>query len=323
MSPEGAGNCGGADLHVHTRASDGVYSPEEVVELARTVGLRAIGICDHDTLDGIEEAQKRGRALGITVVPGIEINTRHEGREVHVLGYYVKPDEGFCRLLSELREGREKRLERIVTRLEELGLPVDPDQVREIAGEAPIGRPHIARAMVDAGYVGSVIEAFDKYLEVGRPAYFPRHRITPFEAVEAVANAGGIPVLAHPGSTGESELVEELVQSGLKGLEVCHPAHAPEQVIYYMELAERLGLMVTGGSDYHGDDAAEGCALGGVRVPYETVVQLRKARWEAGAGLRVRARFWRKTAPPRRTGVVHTRGLTRDSRTGIHYPRAR
>lgn len=278
MKSELSSEYGEVDLHVHTKASDGVRSPAEVVELAKWAKLRAIGICDHDTLDGAPEAESKARELEMEVVPGVEINTQHEGREVHVLGYYIERDEEFCELLSILRRSREERLELIVERLAGLGIFVSPERVREIAGDAPVGRPHVGRAMMELGYVRSVEEAFEKYLDVGRPAYLPRYRITPFEAVKAIRRAKGIPVLAHPGTTGESELVKELAEVGLVGLEVYHPTHTPAQARYYRDMAIRLGLIVTGGSDYHGDDAGEGCELGGVRVPYSTVVLMRKAR---------------------------------------------
>lgn len=273
-----------ADLHVHTTASDGVLSPEAVVEAAAARGLAAVGITDHDTIAGIGAATRRAAELSSAgwrrvpvVVPGVEINTDFGLGEIHILGYFVEWRAGtLARTLERLREGRRSRVRRIAERLGGLGMVVDLDRIVSSAEEGSVGRPHVARALVEAGYVRTAKEAFEKYLARGKPAYVGRERFTPREAVRAVLKAGGVAVLAHPAKEATRELVGDLVAAGLEGIEVHHPDHDRHLVRYYLALAKEQGLVVTGGSDSHGPGAVHGAAIGSYTVGYDVVEELRR-----------------------------------------------
>lgn len=249
----------GIDLHTHSNRSDGTFEPAEVVRRAAELGLDVVALTDHDTTEGLEEALAAGAELGIEVVPGVELSAEHDGTSVHVLAYW--PDVTDAELqaeLSRLRDERFRRGELIVDKLRELGLPVSFERVREIAGGGNIVRPHIAQAMVEAGIVETEREAFDRYLADGKPAHVPKHALDPVDAVGLILRAGGVCVLAHPGMWGDQssvpeELIERMAAAGMRGLEVDHADHTPEQRAHYRRLAERLGLVPTGGSDCHGE----------------------------------------------------------------------
>lgn len=267
------------DLHTHTTASDGVISPAELVELASQRGLRVLAVTDHDSTDGIDEAIAAGQRLGVTVIPGIELGTETEHGEVHLLGYFIDHrDPALQARLTEFREGRERRVARIVERLGELGMPIDLAEVQRLAAGGSIGRAHVARVMVAAGYVDSVDDAFERFLAFGRPAYVPRPRLTPREAVALVHRAGGAAVLAHPYTVADlDETLADLVDAGLDGLEVYYAIYSDEQRDALRDLADHYGLIPTGGSDYHGPGQQEGRELGTAPVPVETVERLRQA----------------------------------------------
>jgi len=266
------------DLHIHTTASDGVNSPEEVVGRAKALGLKAIGITDHDTLEGVEPAFAAGRLHKIDVLPGVELGAERQGEEIHILGYLIKlHHREFLDKLAFFRETRIKRMEEMVKRIGKLGFLVTMERVREIAGSGSVGRPHLAAALVEAGVVENTTEAFEKYVGNGCPAYIPRYKLDPVEAVHLIRAAGGVPVLAHPGLNNTARLLEELIEVGLAGLEVCHPVHTREQVSYYFRLAGEYGLIATGGSDFHGPGHKAGCLLGAETVPYSVVEELKKA----------------------------------------------
>lgn len=249
----------GIDLHTHSNRSDGTFEPAEVVRRAAELGLDVVALTDHDTTEGLAEALAAGAELGIEVVPGVELSAEHDGTSVHVLAYW--PDVTDAELqaeLSRLRDERFRRGELIVDKLRELGLPVSFERVREIAGGGNIVRPHIAQAMVEAGIVETEREAFDRYLADGKPAHVPKHALDPVDAVGLILRAGGVCVLAHPGMWGDQssvpeELIERMAAAGMQGLEVDHADHTPEQREHYRRLAERLGLVPTGGSDCHGE----------------------------------------------------------------------
>ncbi|RUS46491.1 PHP domain-containing protein [Cohnella sp. AR92] len=248
-----------ADLHTHTTASDGLHRPSENVRMAKEAGLAGIAITDHDTVAGVEEALREGERLGIVVVPGVEISTAYEGTEIHVLGYYMNiQDPLFLARLADQRKVRDSRNEGILNRLGELGIPVTMEELREIAGrddnpDETIGRPHIADALVKRGVVGSIQEAFDRYLAKGRAAYVdPPPRITPMEAYDWIREAGGAAIVAHPGLYRKEELAEILLDGGADGVEAYHSDHSPEQAERYRQLAIARGKIVTGGSDFHG-----------------------------------------------------------------------
>lgn len=247
-----------ADLHTHTTASDGLLSPAAVVRRAHAAGLVAMAVTDHDTMAGIEEAVQEGQRIGITVVPGVEISTNCDGRDIHVLGYY--PDwrqTVWNARLGELREGRTLRNERIVAKLRELGLIISMTEVHQTAGKTAgdesVGRPHIAAVLIEKGFVSTMAEAFDRYLAAGAAAYVAVPKVTPLEAMNWIHEAGGVSVLAHPGLYGDDSLIEPLIQAGLGGIEASHPDHSAEQETAYRVLAARHGLIITGGSDFHGE----------------------------------------------------------------------
>lgn len=248
----------GIDLHTHTDRSDGTFTPAELVRLAAERRLDVVAVTDHDTTDGLDEAAETGARTGVEVVPGIELSAEHEGTSVHVLGYWIDP--GNAALQAELRRLRDHRFRRgelMVERLRALGLPIRFERVREIARGDNVVRPHIAQAMVEAGYVASEEEAFERWIGDGRPAHVAKHALPPLDAVALIRDAGGVCALAHPGMWGNEmsvpeNLIEAMAEGGMGGLEVDHTDHTPEQRKRYRTLAGRLGLVATGGSDCHG-----------------------------------------------------------------------
>jgi predicted metal-dependent phosphoesterase TrpH len=265
-----------ADLHTHTTASDGLYSPEELVRAAREAGLAAVAVTDHDTVAGVEQAMRAGEKWGIDVIPGVEISSLAEGKEIHVLGYFPegKIDQEFVERLRSLREVRRKRNEMIVEKLRELGIPITMEEVmakkRGQSPEANVGRPHIAEVLVDKGFASSIDDAFHRFLGKGGAAYCTPRRISPVEAIGWISEAEGVPVLAHPGIYEDDELVETLIQNGLAGLEVYHPDHDPEAERRYEALAVKHRLIMTGGSDFHGERHG---------IPYHGPLGSRTVEW--------------------------------------------
>ncbi len=247
------------DLHAHTNESDGTFAPAEVVRLAAEHGLDVVAITDHDTTAGLEEALRAGPERGVEVVPGVEFSAEYQGKSVHVLCYWMRADDEHLQAeLGRLRDERFRRGELMVERLRELGYPISFERVREIAGGGNIVRPHVAQAMVEAGVVASEGEAFDRFIGDGGPAHVPKHALDPVDAVKLIHAAGGVCVLAHPGMWGgqdsvPDELIERMAGGGMAGLEVDHVDHEPEQRQRYRTLADRLGLVATGGSDCHGE----------------------------------------------------------------------
>ena len=267
------------DLHVHSTASDGTLSPAAVVAEARAHGVGILALTDHDTMGGVAEALAAGEAEGVRVIPGVELNTDSPAGEVHVLGYCIPPeDEAFTALLERRSRARIERAHKMVQRLHELGMPIAFDHVLRLAGGGNIGRPHVARALVEAGYARNVREAFDRWLYRGGPAYVPRDRLTPEEAIAAVKAAGGVPVLAHPGRIADQSVIEELIAAGLEGLECFYPEHSPEQTERYLALARKHGLLVTGGTDFHGPGSTHDTVIGSVSAPAEGAAELLR-RW--------------------------------------------
>jgi 3',5'-nucleoside bisphosphate phosphatase len=248
------------DLHTHTTCSDGTLTPREVVGLAHEIGLTAVAITDHDTIDGLDEGLDAGRDLGIEVVPGVEVNCEHRRVTLDLLGYFFgeRPGDGFEATLRELRAYRNERNARMLARLSKLGYPLDAEELARAAGGRAVGRPHLGEALRRRGYVESVSEAFEKFLSRGAPAWVDRRRLTLGEAIRLVRKAGGIAVIAHPGiirtdPAGLARLVHTATACGLGGLECHHPSHDDDTVRRCLGLALDNGLAPTGGSDFHGD----------------------------------------------------------------------
>ncbi|WP_312000883.1 PHP domain-containing protein [Paenibacillus forsythiae] len=255
----GAGSSGRCDLHTHTLASDGMQPPAENVRLAKEKGLAAVAITDHDTVAGIAEALEAGEQYGITVVPGVEISTRAGGKDIHILGYGVDfRDEQFLKRLAVLQETRAARNEAIIERLRVLGIGITLEAVirgigRELKPDESVGRPHIADELVRLGAASDMRDAFDKYLAEGKPAFVSPPRISPGEACQWIAEAKGKAVLAHPGLYGDDELVRGILEGGgFAGVEAYYSDHGSAEERRYLEMAREYGLLVTGGSDFHG-----------------------------------------------------------------------
>ncbi|MBI2973499.1 MAG: PHP domain-containing protein [Armatimonadetes bacterium] len=264
------------DLHTHTTASDGLLSPEQLVDMARNAGVHVLAICDHDSTDGVDAAVAAGMRLGVEVIPAVEINTDVDQGEVHVLGYFIDHREAWLQeFLRKLRNGRLHRAERMVEKLNALGIEVDFARVRALA-QGAVGRPHVAWAMVEAGAVKSVEEAFDRYIGRSGPAYVERMKVTPEEAVQVILRAGGIPVLAHPGWGVQDAMIASLVDAGLEGIEAYYPEHTPAMQAHYLALAKQHNLLVTGGTDFHGTNLATKTPIGGQFVPAEVIDKLKE-----------------------------------------------
>lgn len=261
------------DFHLHSTYSDGILSPAALVDLAAEQGVTMMSLTDHDSTEGIAEARSACKDRGITLVPGCEVSTDIENDEVHVLGHFLDPaDPRLQEFLGVNREGRFDRGRRMVDRLNEIGITVSWDRVQEIAGEAAIGRPHIAQALVEQGHVATVAEAFDRYIGRNGPAYAERIKLTPRQAVEFVVSAGGIATFAHPQfTTSAREILPELVEAGLSGMEVYYKDLDEEQVADFLQLATQYDLIPMGGTDYHGLNNP------GERLPGRQVVPLPKA----------------------------------------------
>lgn len=258
------------DLHSHTTASDGTLSPRDLVRLAKARGVSVLAVTDHDTLAGIPAAVTEGSNVGIQIVPGVEVTAYVDDLEVHILGHFIDPhDATLGEFLASSRDDRITRVRRIVDRLWALGLPLNTDEIltQVRTPGSSVGRPHVAQAMVRRGYVGSVQEAFDRYLTPGKPAHVDRLRIPAVEAISAIKGAGGVPSLAHPGVYGRDQVIVALVKQGLMGLEVRHPDHDTEAIVRYERMRLDYGLLATCGSDYHGLPGLHLAELGGTSLP--------------------------------------------------------
>ena len=272
------------DLHLHSNHSDGVWPPAEVVKKAAEAELAAIALTDHDTVSGVGEALAEGDRLGVDVVPGIEISCQGDGYEVHLLGLFVDHENaGLLDYARWYHEERRNRARRILDRLAELGMPLDQDALFAEVGNGSLGRPHIAEFLVRQGYVSSFEEAFELYLGDGKPAYVPKRKLHPREAIRLVKEAGGLAIAAHPGMDLTDENLLHLLGFGLDGIEVMHPKHTPEQTAHYWEFARRHNLLVSGGSDCHG--RGDEILLGTLDVPYQIYVDLREAHARRVAGV--------------------------------------
>ena len=260
------------DLHTHSIASDGALTPTELIARAAERGVRTLALADHDTLLGVAEAVAEGERRGVRVIPATELNTESEWGDVHVLAYFVDPqDAALEQRLRWLRENRGRRIELMVEKLNALGYAVSLDRVREIAKGGSLGRPHLAQALLEAGHVSTYDNAFNTLISKDAPAYVSRVGLAPLEAVALVRTHGGVPSLAHPGTVVDLErLLPRLVEVGLVGMECYYGSHAPAFTADCLRLSVRYGLVPTGGSDFHGR-GEHGADLGGVFVPPECI----------------------------------------------------
>jgi 3',5'-nucleoside bisphosphate phosphatase len=268
---------GKVDLHIHTTASDGKFTPVEIVRKAWEQGMVYIAICDHDSIEGVIPARETSWNLpGITVIGGVEINTDIPDGELHILGYLFDHNNSELKdTLIRLRNSRIERAKQMLVKLRTLNIIINYHRVREIAGTGSMGRPHIAQAMLEKGYISTLREAFVKYIGRKGPAYVERDKITPAEAIRLIARAKGIPVLAHPLTSENPEsFLPGLISAGLAGIEVYYGSYSPEQVSALLSLANKYLLIPTGGSDFHGLDAMNEPPLGTVEVPVESVERL-------------------------------------------------
>jgi hypothetical protein len=256
-----------ADLHIHSNFSDGALPPEEIVRKAKQAGLTEISITDHDIVDGIDRAIKESKTAGIKVIPGIEFTTDVPNTEIHILGYFIDHKAPWLlELLTKIRNDRVNRVYKTVEKLKKLGVSIEPDEVLKLSEKGSVGRPHIAKVLMQRGVVSSFQEAFNKYLDYNSPAYVPHFKLTPIEAIKTVIKAGGIPVYAHPAVSNKDEMIPDLVAAGLAGLEVYYSKHSKFQIKHYLELAAKYGLLVTGGSDFHGLGTGRDVSLGDVKL---------------------------------------------------------
>jgi predicted metal-dependent phosphoesterase TrpH len=265
------------DLHIHSTASDGRHSPQEIVRKAAGLGLEVVALADHDSVDGIAPALEEARKLNrLQFIPAVEVSTDVPSGEVHILGYFIDyTSEELAAALERFRYSREGRAQGMVAKLAELGVHISWERVREIAGDGAIGRPHIAQAMLEKGYIGAIKEAFDRYIARDGPAYVERDKMTPEEAVRLILRNRGLPVMAHPSTAPEPEaMIVELKAAGMVGIEAYYNNYLNEEIGNLIALAKDHGLVITGGSDYHGLDESSETLMGGVEVPMEAVNSL-------------------------------------------------
>lgn len=266
-----------ADLHIHTTSSDGLLSPEEVVKWAAYKKLSAVGITDHDTIKGIQPALNVSNEYKVEVVPGIELSTVFLEEEIHILGYYIDYSRDWLQQkLDEIYESRYNRAIKMIDKLNDMGIDINLQQVKDIAEAGTIGRPHIARAMQEKGYIDNIKEAFKQYIGKGCPAYVERYRISCQEAIDMIKQLGGVPVLAHPGLINNKVHINEILDMGIEGIEVYHSKHDDETIRSTYRLALDRKLLITGGSDCHGMFVNNEPILGNIWVDYKNVELLKE-----------------------------------------------
>jgi predicted metal-dependent phosphoesterase TrpH len=270
------------DLHLHTSYSDGLLSPPEMVKHAKTLGLKAIGIVDHDTVDGIVPAIEAGKDEGVEIVPGVELSSQCDGRDIHIIGYYFDMESPkFKKYLTLFQKERYKRAEKMVKNLNNLGIHVSMDEVEGRAKGNSIGRPHLAEILMEKGYIETFQEAFHKYIGYGSKAYEEKYQIVPEEAIRLISEAKGLSFLAHPGYPIHDDMIFRLIKAGLDGLEIYHPKLDPNRMRHLQDIVREHGLLISGGSDCHGGRNGELC-IGKYNVPYSVLEEI---KLRAGIGL--------------------------------------
>jgi predicted metal-dependent phosphoesterase TrpH len=274
----GPGRPGFADLHLHTLFSDGTFTPEELAGRGARLGLVAMALTDHDTVEGCARMGQACQSLGMEFISGTELTGQFEGNEVHLLGYFMQVDHP--RLLAEMKKFqlvRQDRIREMASRLNKVGVPLRAESVFELANCHSPGRPHVGRALVLEGLCGSMEEAFEKYLKKGRPAWVPKYKISAIDAIELIHAAEGLAVLAHPALNHNDHIIPRLAEQGLDGLECFHTRHSPGMPEHYLQMAARLKLAVTGGSDCHGYSKGKPL-IGGVKLAAVYLEKLKQAR---------------------------------------------
>jgi predicted metal-dependent phosphoesterase TrpH len=263
------------DLHSHTIHSDGFYTPTQLVKLAYEAGIEVLGITDHDSTNGIEEAVNAAAGFGIEIIPGVEISTDLRNSEVHILGYFIDPNNSELEhYLGFFREERYKRAKRIVEKLNLLGLEISIDDVLKLVNNAAIGRPHIAQALIENKQVKSYQDAFNKYLGNHAPAYEKKVHLSPQSAFKIISDAGGLSFIAHPGNMSEI-LIKELIEDGVDGIEVIHPSHTTERTKFYRGIVNQYYLLESGGSDFHGGKREDDKNFGKIFTKSKVVDEMR------------------------------------------------
>ena len=270
-----------ADLHLHTNFSDGTFSPEELVSYAQRFDLSCIALTDHDTVEGCARAAAACDAAGMEFIPGTELTAEHNDTELHLLGYFVDTkNEKLLAEIARFQVVRQSRIHEMVARINDLGVPLQVESVFALANCKSPGRPHVARALVKAGLVANLDEAFERFLKKNRPAWVPKKKVSALEAVELIHQAGGLAVMAHPGLNRTDDVIPALVEAGLDGIECFHTKHSTAMSERYLLLAEKYHLLVTGGSDCHGFSKLKPL-IGTVKLPYEYAEKLFAAKKSA------------------------------------------
>jgi predicted metal-dependent phosphoesterase TrpH len=266
-----------ADLHLHTNFSDGTYTPEELVAQAARNKLAAIALTDHDTVEGCERAAIACKAVDIEFIPGAELTAEQNENEIHILGYFLDThNEKLLAEIAKFQTVRQQRIREMVARLNELKIPLRVEDVIALANCQSPGRPHVARALVKAGFCTSLDEAFERFLKKNRPAFVPKAKISSQVAIELIHQANGLAVMAHPGLNRTDEVIPDLVEAGLDGIECFHTKHSTSVSEHYLEIADKFDLLVTGGSDCHGMSKGKPL-IGTVKLPYQHVEKLKEA----------------------------------------------
>jgi transcription antitermination factor NusB len=270
------GKRSGGDLHIHTDFSDGTASPEKVIEEALKLNLHTIAITDHDSIDAIEIAQTICNRKGINIIPAVELSSYHRTADIHILGYFIDiKNSALLGKLAELQLERIERIKKITKKLNNLGVDINPQEVFDIAGKGSPGRMHVAEALCKRGSCRNIRESFQRYLADESPACVPKMTLTLKEGIELITSAGGIPVYSHPGTTQRDALIPKMVEYGLQGIEVYYPTHSPDDIKRYIQLAKEYDLVVTGGSDYHGERRPD-LKLGGMTVDNSIIEKITK-----------------------------------------------
>lgn len=266
------------DLHIHTIFSDGLYKPEEVVRKAKELGFSAIGIADHDAVAGIENAIIEGEKFGIEVIPACEFSCLMDDKDVHILGYLLDyQNPSLISFLKKVQDKRIERAEKIIGNLSKQGIKIELKRVLEVAKNGAVGRPHIAQVLLEEGYVSTIEEAFMKFIGYHCPAYVPKMEISPKEALDIIRDFKGIPVLAHPISYDFEKIIFPLIKMGIRGIEVYHPDHTEYHTHYFLEIAKKYNLLITGGSDCHGGRKGK-LFLGEIKLPYYHLENLKEKK---------------------------------------------